>query len=210
MQGISTLWGSFEILNHRLVKKMLCQLAGKDLAQYPEEFQSYAEQFERNPMYFLNFFGSTDLKQVIDAMDYAVYVYDVRHVIIDNLQFMLSGQGKGFERFDNQDLAIETFRKFATEKNIHITLVIHPKKVDDDEKLRLSSIFGSAKATQEADNVFVFQRNDKFRFISILKNRFDGELGTIPYKFDRFSSRINELNDEEIDQVESGSLILDY
>ena len=31
--------------------------------------------------------------QVLDAMEYAVYRYDVEHVIIDNLQFMLSGQG---------------------------------------------------------------------------------------------------------------------
>lgn len=29
--------------------------------------------------------------QVIDAMDYAVYVYDVSHIVLDNLQFMLSG-----------------------------------------------------------------------------------------------------------------------
>jgi hypothetical protein len=29
--------------------------------------------------------------QVIDAMDYAVYVHDVSHIVLDNLQFMLSG-----------------------------------------------------------------------------------------------------------------------
>ena len=35
-------------------------------------------------------------------MDYAIYAYDVEHIVLDNLQFMLSGQGKGFERFDHQ------------------------------------------------------------------------------------------------------------
>ncbi len=41
------------------------------------------------------------MDQVIDAMDYAVYVYDVEHIVLDNLQFMLSGQGKGgYDKFD--------------------------------------------------------------------------------------------------------------
>ena len=43
----------------------------------------------------------------------------------------------------------------ATEKNIHIFLIIHPKKVEDDTNLTVSSIFGSAKSTQEADNVMI-------------------------------------------------------
>ena len=31
-------------------------------------------------------------------MDHAHYVHDVGHIILDNLQFMTSGQGKGYER----------------------------------------------------------------------------------------------------------------
>jgi hypothetical protein len=26
--------------------------------------------------------------QILDAMEYAVYAYDVRHIVLDNLQFM--------------------------------------------------------------------------------------------------------------------------
>lgn len=43
----------------------------------------------------------------------------------------------------------------ATNNDIHLTLVIHPKKVDESEDLTIASVFGSAKATQEADNVFI-------------------------------------------------------
>lgn len=56
-----------------------------------------------------------------------------------------------------QDLALDKFRKFATEHNVHITLVIHPRKEDEGYKLTTSSIFGSAKATQEADLVVILQ-----------------------------------------------------
>lgn len=56
-----------------------------------------------------------------------------------------------------QDLALDKFRKFATDHNVHITLVIHPRKEDEGFKLTTSSIFGSAKATQEADLVVILQ-----------------------------------------------------
>jgi twinkle protein len=135
MQGVSTLWGSFEIKNHRLVKKMLCQLAGKNLSYFPDQFNDYCDQFSELPIYFMNYYGSTQIEKVLESMEYAIYSYDVGHVLIDNLQFMLSNQSYGFDKFDNQDKAIDLFRNFATTKNIHITLVIHPRKIDDDTQL---------------------------------------------------------------------------
>jgi twinkle protein len=48
--------------------------------------------------------------------------------VLDNLQFMLSGQtitSRTYDKFEVQDRAIETFRQFATAKNVHITLGTH-------------------------------------------------------------------------------------
>ena len=53
----------------------------------------------------------SDVDEVVDAMDYAVYVYDVQHIILDNLQFMMTGVGKGYEKFDMQERALDKFRK---------------------------------------------------------------------------------------------------
>ena len=50
------------------------------------------------------------------------------------MQFMISrGNAKGgnWEKFDVQDIAIEKFRKFATQQNVHLTLVVHPRKEDE-------------------------------------------------------------------------------
>ena len=55
--------------------------------------------------------------------------------------------------------AIEKLRKFATQNNVHISIVIHPRKERDDEPVGLASVFGTAKATQEADNVIALQYN---------------------------------------------------
>ena len=58
-------------------------------------FEALADRFEDLPLYFMKFHGSSDIDEVIDAMDYAVYVHDVEHIILDNLQFMISRESNG-------------------------------------------------------------------------------------------------------------------
>lgn len=64
-------------------------------------------------------------------MSHAVYVYDISHVVIDNLQFMMgtSNENSSMDRYHRQDQIIGSFRRFATDNNVHVTLVIHPRKV---------------------------------------------------------------------------------
>ena len=73
---------------------------------------------------------------------------------------------------------------------MHVTLVIHPRKEDVGLALSTSSIFGGAKATQEADNVLLLQDDqisDKVnrKYVEIVKNRFSGDLGEIPLFFNK-------------------------
>jgi len=224
-QGVSTLWGSFEIKNTRLIKKMLQQhsasfahlLESQDgtpttaTATDPERlslsegFERAADEFEKLPMFFTRFFGSTDVDQVLDAMEYATYVYDVEHIVLDNLQFMMSGQGRGFDKFELQERALEKFRRFATNKNVHLTLVIHPRKEPENAKLSMSSVFGTAKATQEADNVLILQKVGAEKSLEIRKNRFDGTLGTIPLVFDGRSQQFLDVSGAEIEAPSTGA-----
>ncbi len=57
-----------------------------------------------------DFHGSQNIDLVVDAMSHAVYVHDITHVIIDNMQFMMGTTGGSFDRFQIQDKAIEQFR----------------------------------------------------------------------------------------------------
>jgi len=216
-QGVQTLWGSFEIQNKQLAKKMLSQYAQEDFSKSIARFHKAADDFQELPIYFLRFFGMTEVEKVIDAMDYAVYVYDVQHILLDNLQFMMGIQHGGFRtKFDAQDYALDLFRKFSTRHNVHVTLVVHPRKEMDKMALGISSVFGTAKATQEADNVVILQKPDAFeknssrfkqsdeidyRVIDIKKNRYDGELGAVPYKFERDILTMVELSDYERMQI---------
>ncbi|XP_063448641.1 twinkle mtDNA helicase-like [Mytilus trossulus] len=189
MQGVSTLWGSFEVNNTRLAKTMLIQYAKKKLS--PEnlnEFDQFADEFQKLPMHFMTFFGQNEIKKVIDTMAHAVYIHDTQHIIVDNLQFMMGSDMDVSDKFSKQNLVYAAFRRFASEHNVHLTLVIHPRKENEDTELTTASIFGSAKATQEADNVILLQTTKTKRggkkYIEVTKNRFDGELGNISLKFD--------------------------
>ncbi|KAL7047419.1 hypothetical protein ACKWTF_002894 [Chironomus riparius] len=217
IQGVSTLWGSFEIRNTRLATTLLRQYAGKPLLDSITEdnlleFENFADQFEALPIYFMTFHGEQQVKVVMEAIEHAQYVHDINHVIIDNVQFMM-GMGddsKHIDRFYKQDVIIAAFRTFATKKNCHVTLVIHPRKEKDSDDLTTSSIFGGAKATQEADNVLIIQ--DKRltsvrgkKYLQIAKNRYSGDLGIMPLEFDKQSLSYAQKPKKKTEQPESSS-----
>lgn len=192
VQGVNTLWGSFEIRNSRLAMTLLQQFVGKPLEESIDEFDTWANAFELLPMFFMTFHGQQALKIVMEAIEHAQYVHDIHHVIIDNLQFMMgtTDESRHMDRFWKQDEIIAAFRTFATRKNCHVTLVIHPRKERDEDDLTTNSIFGSAKATQEADNVLIIQ--DKRlksvkgkKYLQVAKNRYSGDLGIMVLDFDK-------------------------
>ena len=210
-QGVNTLWGSFEISNSRLVSQMFQQYVGglagiesmrfvadhaafsSDQAELlmpinTEAFEDAWADFEREvPISMMAFHGSTQVSEVLDVMRHAVYTQDVTHIILDNLQFMLSGQASGLEKFELQEHVIAALRSFATEHACHVTLVVHPRKEDDGAPLTTASIYGAAKVTQEADNVLILQNEfaGKPKYIDVKKNRFSGDLGQIPVFFNK-------------------------
>ena len=56
-QGVNTLWGSFEIKNARLAKKMMTQFAGFNLEEHLDMYEDTADEFAELPLYFMRFFG---------------------------------------------------------------------------------------------------------------------------------------------------------
>ncbi|XP_029977548.1 twinkle mtDNA helicase [Sphaeramia orbicularis] len=188
MQGVNTLWGSFEINNVRLAKIMLTQFSMQRLEENLEQYDFWADKFEELPLYFMTFHGQQNIKTVLDTMQHAVYLYDINHIVIDNLQFMMGQENLSVDKFAVQDHIISAFRKFATNSSCHITLIIHPRKEEDDRELQTASIFGSAKASQEADNVLILQEKKLVtcpgrRSLQVTKNRFDGDVGIFPLDF---------------------------
>lgn len=210
MQGVNTLWGSFEIRNTRLARTMLQQMAGVSLEENLQDFDKYADAFEKLPVYFMTFHGQQTLAVVMEAVEHATYVHDIAHVIIDNVQFMMgmSEASKHLDRYWRQDVIISAFRSFATKNNCHVTLVIHPRKERAEEELTTASIFGGAKASQEADNILIIQ--DKRltsvrgkKYLQIAKNRYSGDLGVMMMEFDKASLSYQQKKKSKSDESET-------
>lgn len=198
VQNVPTLWGSFEIKNTKLLRKMLCQYSGKTIEA--DSIDTVHKNFSSVPMYFLDFFGSTPLEQVLPILYESCEKQRIQHIIIDNLQFMLSGQDSGVgDKYDLMDKTVAALRRLANEMNVHVSLVIHPKKELDGCLLGISSFYGSTKPTQEADNVVIIQKDlQNNRFIDIKKNRFDGEVGSFPIVFDPISCQVKEGSKQNV------------
>jgi len=195
MQGVKTLWGSFEIRHVVLARKMMTQYLQKPLPTDQVLLREVAKKFAKIPMHFLDYFGSVKMEELLSTLHFSVQQQGIQHIILDNLQFMMSDtfMRGDVNKFDAQDRALHMIRKFANDHNVHVSLVIHPKKQEAGTMLSTESIYGSAKSSQEADNVFILQRTPEFNYLQITKNRYDGELGSIPLRYDKLSLKVRFL-----------------
>ena len=64
-QNVTTLWGSFEVNNVRLAKMQLQQFSGMNLEDNIEQFNKWADRFQKLPMYYLTFHGAHDVSMMI-------------------------------------------------------------------------------------------------------------------------------------------------
>lgn len=67
LQGVNTLWGSFEIRNARLARTMLQQMVGVPLDENLQNFNTFADNFEKLPIYFMTFHGQQNIKVVMEV-----------------------------------------------------------------------------------------------------------------------------------------------
>ncbi|KAI6205888.1 SF4 helicase domain-containing protein [Aphelenchoides besseyi] len=132
-------------------------------------------------------FRNKTVGQIADDIQAQVIAAGIQHVVIDNLQFLVgmatlqNENSTAQDKYNTQDRFIGRLRRMANDLGVHITVVVHTRKIPDGEDLELQHIGGSARITQEADNVLAIQRrrdsNDRGRerkHLYILKNRYGG------------------------------------
>lgn len=79
----------------------------------------------------MNFFGSTNIEKIISTIIYSIEKYNIHMVILDTLQFILSEQAEGYKKFELQDSLMARLREISIKFNVHIAIVIHPRKTED-------------------------------------------------------------------------------
>ncbi|MFJ2456435.1 AAA family ATPase [Pseudomonas protegens] len=140
--------------------------------------------------------GSAKTSEMLEAFRYAARRYEVNHFIVDSLAKL----GMAEDDYNGQKQAIEALTEFAHEMDVHVHLVAHPRKADDEGKPPGKlDVRGGAILTDLADNVLTVWRNKRkesekaqgmdvadqpdVRLI-ISKQRLNGVEGSIPLWFD--------------------------
>ncbi|PAV78879.1 hypothetical protein WR25_06952 [Diploscapter pachys] len=178
----------------KILKWMLVQYAGVPLyrVEFSQSIDSWLDKFERTkgPLTIMKSdeFRDKSINTISNAIRFHVENGGIQHVVIDNLPFLVNqctmvgnDKSSSFDRFHLQDRFVGHMRQLATQQQIHVTMVVHPRKVDTDTDLDIQHFGGSARVTQEADNVLAIQRRRDERdrrmfrkFLYILKNRYGG------------------------------------
>merc|ERR1712176_947909 len=105
--------------------------------------------------------------------------------------------------FTNQDNAVRMFRNLATKYNVHVTLVIHPRKTSTKTGglalINEYDLAGRARAIQEADNVIIMQTKlergePREDWIQIVKCRHGNGLGSVNVSYDPASKTYHQAS----------------
>uniref|UniRef100_A0A158QAV8 SF4 helicase domain-containing protein n=1 Tax=Enterobius vermicularis TaxID=51028 RepID=A0A158QAV8_ENTVE len=208
-QGVRTLFCSFEMPDEKILKWMLVQYAApfylRDLdrlrttrngipiplyrAEHHPSVEMWLDRFERTKgdliIMKVDEFRDKTITQIASAIRHQVIASGIQHVVIDNLQFLVglatlnNEKATALEKYNQQDRFVSLLRGIATDYGPHVTLVVHPRKLEADADLDVQHFGGSARVTQEADTIFAIQRRRdekdkrKYRkFLYILKNRY--------------------------------------
>uniref|UniRef100_A0A7E4VJS8 SF4 helicase domain-containing protein n=1 Tax=Panagrellus redivivus TaxID=6233 RepID=A0A7E4VJS8_PANRE len=189
-QGVRTLFCSFEMPEEKILKWMLVQYAALPLHRVENHpsVEMWLDRFERTKSDLVvmktDEFRDKTVTEIAGAIREQIVSGGIQHVVIDNLQFLVNlvtlhnDKSSAIERYHLQDRFVGLLRSLVTDYRVHVTLVVHPRKVEGEE-IDIQHIGGSSRVIQEADNVLAIQRHRdeidkrKFRkYLYILKNRY--------------------------------------
>jgi len=152
--------------------------------------------------------GYCSLDNLVEAIEYAVKLHNVRHFFIDHLHYFLK-TSTASNPTAVIDETVRAIRQLSVKHGIHIFLAVHPTKVGADKngsqnKIGIESAKGSSSIAQESDNYIVVEKScDGVSEVRFEKNREEGLSGNhscyfrLTANFNSFYECFNDKQTEE-------------
>jgi len=155
-KGSKILMASLEMPPVSTLARMTRQATGSNI---PNKHQiNKFMKWKLDHFYLFNHVGSLETWQVISLCRYASIELGVTHVIIDSLTKCTKGETD----YDGQKDFMNQLCEVAKEMNIHIFLVHHVRKGNDEtETANKFDLKGSGSISDLVDNVMIISRNIK-------------------------------------------------
>jgi len=155
-QGSKVLMASLEMPPVATLARMTKQATGVFIPN-KHEVSKFME-WKLDHFYLFNHVGSLEPWQVISVCRYASLELGVSHVVIDSLTKCTRGE----QDYDGQKDFMNQLCEVAKEVNIHIFLVHHLRKGNDEAEMSNKfDLKGSGSISDLADNVLMIARNIK-------------------------------------------------
>lgn len=153
-QERKTCIASFEMLPHVTLARMCRQAHGtnKPTPDQISEFHGTTDSW----IWMYDQQGMVTADKMIGVMNYCATVKNIEHFVIDS--FLKCGIGE--EDMDGQKRFIDRICTVARDTGMHIHLVAHSRKKEDESKApRKMDIKGSGAIADQVDNVLIWWRN---------------------------------------------------
>jgi twinkle protein len=157
---------SFEMKPKRTLYRMLRQFAGENIEfpkfmskeKYLGKLMDRFHQFAGNRLWLYDQQGTVTTQQVIAVTRYCAMELGVSHVFIDSLMKCVAGE----DDYNAQKMFVDEITAVARDHNIHIHLIHHIRKLQNEElQPNKNDIKGTGAIADQVDNVLLMWRNKK-------------------------------------------------
>jgi twinkle protein len=165
------------------MKRILSALSGKDVNTgdaMSVEFLAKlhtdnAHHLEEDWIEFSLYEDRLSVEQLMHDIEHMVRVRGCKVAIIDNLNFFMEVRSAG-DQVVEMDRVTHALIIFCKKIDVHLIMVMHPKKTDGGRVESEFDIKGSSTAVQEAHNVLLFNRPKHEDVESGSRDQFDREV----------------------------------
>ncbi len=157
-QGAKMCIASLEMKPGQFIRRMVKQAGNADRPTEPfiRKIMGWIDQW----LWCFNLVGKVGIQPVLDVFEYARCCYGCDTFIIDSLMRL----GIGSEDYEGQEKAVYTLVNWAVEKNVHLHLVAHSRKMDPRQGTaapETEDIKGASEIGSNAFNIVGVWRNRK-------------------------------------------------
>jgi twinkle protein len=188
-------WINLQLAGREHVDEYFCEKRQKKVYFVPEDLREKISNWYRGKffLYDNNIAASkSEESSILKVFEHCVRKYDTKLFIVDNLMTAKYESKSENDFYLRQINFVRDLLQFASNYNVHIHLVAHPKKTKG--KIENDDISGRSEITNLAHNVFNFSRlendNNADLAVEILKNRWEGVKDTLGFFYDKSSRRI--------------------
>lgn len=164
-QGVSHFVASVETGHTDFLKRVMSAYAGEDWNTgdpIPVEklkiFHSqYGSMFQGDVMQLSLYDNRFSVETLMSDIAWMHKNKGIQVAFIDNINFFLEVT-KAIDQIVEMDRVIHSLIIFCKQINVHIVMVMHPKKTEHGRVESEFDVKGSSTAVQEAHNIFLFNR----------------------------------------------------